>query len=364
MSAVVDPLAARLQQLGGVIRTGSRVARVVIDGGRARGVIVGDETPLSRTTIDWGSGETAFIDIGGVPVFCRRHRQDDGSVAVAAFDLRCTHQGCPVVPQPPGQGFACPCHGGMYDDDGVPIAGPPPAPLRRLPILHEHGADIVVEPAHGGEQVDADVVIVACDTRGTRDLLVRSALQNRIDLAALAESEPFCIARLWLDRPVRADRAPFYTTSRFAYLDSLAIYSHFQRPFVDDAVHGGGSVVELHAYAIPPERQAPPDVIADAMAREMLVVLPELTGARVRHREVQLQASFTRFAPGDHAHRPRTDSGVPGLLFAADWVKIDAPVALMEGATVAGKLAANHVLRAHHLAAESVPIVAPRGPLA
>jgi isorenieratene synthase len=79
---------------------------------------------------------------------------------------------------------------------------------------------------------------------------------------------------------------------------------------------------------------------------------------------VQLQASFTRFAPGDHRRRPSTDSGVPGLLFAGDWVKIDAPVALMEGATVAGKCAANQLLAGDGLAAEPIPIVAPRGPLA
>ena len=100
------------------------------------------------------------------------------------------------------------------------------------------------------------------------------------------------------------------------------------------------------------------------MWREMLEVLPELEGARVVHREVQLQRTFTRFAPGDHAHRPQTVSGVDGLLFAGDWVRVDAPVALMEGAVVSGVLAANEVLRAAGATPEPVPIVAPRGPLA
>jgi isorenieratene synthase len=51
MSAVVDPLAARLRALGGTIRTQARVARVVVDGGQARGVVIGDETPLLTTPI-------------------------------------------------------------------------------------------------------------------------------------------------------------------------------------------------------------------------------------------------------------------------------------------------------------------------
>jgi isorenieratene synthase len=376
MSAVVDPLARRLTALGGTIRTGARVSRLVVEGGGVRGVVVGDETPLVRVPIPWGADDTAFVDVGGVPAWCRRRRDGAGAVVdTVAFDLRCTHQGCPVQPVPStttttttaaadAAGFSCPCHGGRYDGAGTPIAGPPPAPLRRLPIVHDVDGDAVVAAATGGERIDADAVIVACDTRGARGLLSRSDLVPRVDTGGLAESEPFCIVRLWLDKPVRPDRAPFYTTSRFVHLDSLAIYSAFQEPFVAQARAGGGAVVELHAYAIPAERLAAPDVLADALAAEMLVVLPELAGARTLHREVQLQASFTRFAPGDHPRRPRTDSGVPGLLFAGDWVKIDAPVALMEGATVAGKCAANHLLQADGLAAEPIPIVAPRGPLA
>jgi isorenieratene synthase len=351
MTAVVDPLARRFVQLGGVIRTQARVSRVVVDEGHATGVVVGDEGPVVRVPIAWAGNAEARVDVAGVPLLCRKR---DG----VAFDLRCTHQGCPVLPV--DDGFACPCHGGRYDVEGTPTAGPPKKALRRLPIVD----DAVVMVAQGGEHLDADAVVVACDTRGTRELIRRSDLQARIDVDGLGESEPFCIVRLWLDKPVHPDRSAFYTTSRFAYLDSLAIYSAFQQPFIDDAKRDGGSVIELHAYAIPPELQGPPDFIADALAREMLVVLPELAGARTLHREVQLQSSFTRFAPGDHARRPSTTTSVPGLLFAGDWVRVDAPVALMEGAVVSGKLAANAILDGDGLAAEPIAIVAPRGPLA
>ena len=52
------------------------------------------------------------------------------------------------------------------------------------------------------------------------------------------------------------------------------------------------------------------------------------------------------------------------LLFAGDWVKVDAPVALMEGAVVSGLLAANVILADAGASPEPIPIVAVRGPLA
>ena len=43
---------------------------------------------------------------------------------------RCAHLGCPV--QDSGTGFACPCHGGAYSDDGIRKAGPPARSLDRF----------------------------------------------------------------------------------------------------------------------------------------------------------------------------------------------------------------------------------------
>jgi cytochrome b6-f complex iron-sulfur subunit len=49
-----------------------------------------------------------------------------------AFSAVCTHLGCTVMWNPgPGE-FVCPCHGGKFDANGVNIAGPPPAPLKRF----------------------------------------------------------------------------------------------------------------------------------------------------------------------------------------------------------------------------------------
>ncbi len=52
---------------------------------------------------------------------------------VEAVSQRCTHQGCRVIWNGPAQEFQCPCHRGLFDSAGVPIAGPPVRPLERYP---------------------------------------------------------------------------------------------------------------------------------------------------------------------------------------------------------------------------------------
>jgi thiosulfate dehydrogenase [quinone] large subunit len=52
-----------------------------------------------------------------------------------AFDAVCTHAGCTVEYDQAGAQFICPCHGGVYDArTGQVLQGPPPAPLRSIPV--------------------------------------------------------------------------------------------------------------------------------------------------------------------------------------------------------------------------------------
>jgi menaquinol-cytochrome c reductase iron-sulfur subunit len=48
-----------------------------------------------------------------------------------AFSVNCAHLGCPVRWLPEARLFMCPCHGGVYNEDGSVAAGPPPHPLTR-----------------------------------------------------------------------------------------------------------------------------------------------------------------------------------------------------------------------------------------
>lgn len=58
-----------------------------------------------------------------------------GENRFVAFDQRCTHLSCAVVPEPEKKRFLCPCHNGSFDlETGKPLAGPPRRPLARIKL--------------------------------------------------------------------------------------------------------------------------------------------------------------------------------------------------------------------------------------
>ncbi|MBS1705146.1 MAG: Rieske (2Fe-2S) protein [Armatimonadetes bacterium] len=67
-------------------------------------------------------------------VYLRRGEED-----VICIDPACTHLGCRVKFQSEQHRFVCPCHGGVFDDQGNNKSGPPPKPLERHPVKIEAG---------------------------------------------------------------------------------------------------------------------------------------------------------------------------------------------------------------------------------
>jgi Rieske Fe-S protein len=66
--------------------------------------------------------------------------RDAGAPAgLAALSPTCSHLGCGVSWSVERKAFLCPCHGGVYAADGTVLAGPPPRPLTRLPLVVEGG---------------------------------------------------------------------------------------------------------------------------------------------------------------------------------------------------------------------------------
>lgn len=65
----------------------------------------------------------------------------DGAAAsgLAALVTTCSHLGCGVSWDQGRGAFLCPCHGGVYGPDGGVLAGPPPKPLTRLPLVAAGG---------------------------------------------------------------------------------------------------------------------------------------------------------------------------------------------------------------------------------
>lgn len=58
-----------------------------------------------------------------------------------AYDQRCTHLSCAVIPRPDLGELQCPCHHGVFDlESGRPLAGPPRRPLPQITIEIRRGA--------------------------------------------------------------------------------------------------------------------------------------------------------------------------------------------------------------------------------
>ena len=107
----------------------------------------------------------------------------------------------------------------------------------------------------GDTRVLADAVVLATDVRSGRRLVAEAdgfpddAAAAR--LAATANAPAFVVWRLWLDRPVHADRPEFLGTGGFELLDNVSVVSGFEDGARAFAERRGGSVVEVHAYALP-----------------------------------------------------------------------------------------------------------------
>ena len=51
---------------------------------------------------------------------------------IVAYDPSCPHLGCHVEFKDRKKRYVCPCHGGVFDEDGSRLSGPPPRGLSRI----------------------------------------------------------------------------------------------------------------------------------------------------------------------------------------------------------------------------------------
>ena len=98
-------------------------------------------------------------------------------------------------------------------------------------------------------------------------------------VAATCNAPPFAVWRLWLDRPVASDRAAFLGTSGFGPLDNISVLERFEEGARRWAAAHGGSVVELHAYAL--TEQPDETVLKDRLLAELRRIYPELEPATI-----------------------------------------------------------------------------------
>jgi carotenoid phi-ring synthase / carotenoid chi-ring synthase len=210
----------------------------------------------------------------------------------------------------------------------------------------------------------ADAIVVATDQASAQRLLgVDGALAAGDDwrdrLAGLRQAPPFAVWRLWLDRPATADRHAFLGTAGYGFVDNISVLERFEAGAARWAERAGGSVVELHAYALPP------DVSHDAVRAEMRTVLgqlyPELAPARARAEEYLVQADCPLIDTAPWSRRPDVTTPDRRVVLAGDGVRCDFPTALMERAATTGFQAANVLLGRWGLAGHdlwTVPLTA------
>ncbi|CAN5457639.1 NAD(P)/FAD-dependent oxidoreductase [soil metagenome] len=215
-----------------------------------------------------------------------------------------------------------------------------------------------------GEVFDADAVVLATDVGGLQHIagsspgLVDDAW--RAQVKALGRAAPFLVHRLWLDRPVNADRAPFLGTGGRPPLDNVSVLERYEREAADWAGRTGGSVVELHAYAVAEDS---PELRERLLAR-LHELYPETVAARIVAERTLVREDCPRFAPGDFATRPGVSTGRQGVVLAGDGIRIDLPVALMERAATTGVHAANTLLQQFGIAGHALETVPTQGRVA
>ncbi|UGT72377.1 FAD-dependent oxidoreductase [Nocardia gipuzkoensis] len=200
-------------------------------------------------------------------------------------------------------------------------------------------------------EMTADTVVLAVDVPGLRRIVAASPTLGsapwRAQVMHMAAAPSFAVHRLWLDQPVRIDRPGFLGTGNLDPLDNISVVDRYEKQAADWARRNGGSVVELHAYAV--AEGTPPDAARQAVRDRLLArlyeIYPETAEARIVGESILWRQDCPRFAPGDFARRPGVSTPHPRLVLAGDGIRVDLPVALMERAATTGWIAANTLLR-------------------
>ncbi|WP_078624410.1 FAD-dependent oxidoreductase [Streptomyces monomycini] len=224
-----------------------------------------------------------------------------------------------------------------------------------------HGAGVTVRGGHGAARHDA--VVLALDVTGLRRVVAASPRLGdpewRERMLRLRTAPPFLVSRLWLDRPVAPDRPGFLGTSGFGPLDNVSVLERWEGEAARWASRNGGSVVELHAYALGTDtaRQAQQDRLIGQLQR----VYPETGEAKIVDAQHEWRADCPLFPVDGFRDRPTVRTTDPAVTVAGDLVRTDLPVALMERAATTGFLAANTLLERWGVRGQTLWTVPDRG---
>ena len=140
------------------------------------------------------------------------------------------------------------------------------------------------------------------------------------------------------------DRPAFLGTAGFGCVDNISVLERFEAGAAAWARRTAGSVVELHAYALPPDvvaRRGP----ARRCARARAALPRARRRADVVAEEYLVEADCPLVGTEPWADRPGRGTPDPRVVLAGDGVRCDYPTALMERAATTGFQAANRAAR-------------------
>lgn len=197
----------------------------------------------------------------------------------------------------------------------------------------------------------ADAVVLALDPVALRNVVAASpglggdegaGAAWRDAVGAVRSAPSFAVWRLWLSGQVEAHRPPFLGTSGYGPVDNVSVLERFEDHATRWHERTGGSVVELHAYALPDGTDEAE--LRTRMRAELSRLYPETAALDVVHEEWLVQRDCVLVGLEPWASRPGVATPDPRLVLAGDAVRCDLPVALMERAATTGWLAADRLL--------------------
>ncbi|MCU1536966.1 MAG: amine oxidase, partial [Humibacillus sp.] len=228
--------------------------------------------------------------------------------------------------------------------------------------LHEEAGGIRVELGDG-RSLHAGSVVLATDRAPLQRLVAGAPWLGddawRGAVAAQRIAPGFAVWRQWLDRPAAQGSPLFLGTSGYGPLDNVTFVQQMESGAAEWAARTGGSVVELHAYAVPDGLGE--DTLRQQLAEQLDRLHPELTGARVVHEEWLLSRDCPLAGTDPWAARPGVVTPDDRVVLAGDGVRCEHPVALMERAATTGWMAANELLTRRGLSGHDVWTVPLRG---
>jgi len=194
--------------------------------------------------------------------------------------------------------------------------------------------------------ITADAIVLAADPAALRTLVAQAkniqGQQWRERIAATTNAPRFGVWRLWFDRPVRPERQAFLGTSGFGLLDNVTVLERFEAGAAQWAAAHHGSVVELHAYALPDGGSSAE--FTAALRSQLTAVYPETADAQILAEQWLINADCPLIDTSPWMCRPEVTTADARIMLAGDGVRCDLPVALMERAATTGFQAANALL--------------------